>query len=76
MGSEVQSPKTARAIAESYAEEECVGTLGEVENVAHEGSSWIVELRTHTLSEEYLHRIEITEAVGNIIGHDRTKASA
>jgi hypothetical protein len=76
MGSKVRTSEAAINIAESYAKEECVGTLGKIVNVVREDGSWIVELRTHTFSEEYTHRIEITEAVGNIIGHDRTKLSA
>lgn len=76
MTDRVQDADTAETIAENYAAKECVGTLGEVIDVSCDDSTWIVEFRTHTLSEEYVHRVEITGAVGNVIAHDRNAAPA
>lgn len=53
-----------------------MGPLGEVIEVTREESIWIVEFRMHTLSEEFVHRIEITAPVGNVITHDRNAAPA
>lgn len=76
MTDRVQDADTAEAIAENYASQECVGTFGEVIDVTRDDSTWIVEFRTHTFSEEYVHRIEITDTVGNVITHDRKAAPA
>lgn len=76
MGNRIQNADAAESIAEEYADEECVGTMGEVIDVIRGDAAWIVEFRTHTFSEEYVHRIEITEAVGNVVAHDRKAAPA
>lgn len=76
MPDRVEDAGAAETIAETYAGEECVGTLGEVIEVTRKESIWIVEFRTHTLSAEFVHRIEITAPVGNVITHDRNAAPA
>lgn len=76
MGNEVQNVETAEDVAESYADEECLGTLGEVVDVTRNDDVWIVEFRTHTISDRFTHEIEITDRVGNIISHDRREDSA
>lgn len=63
--------REAIEIAEDYADEECVGELGETLDVTKEDGSWIVEVRTHTFSDSYDHRVKITATVGNIISHER-----
>lgn len=74
MADEVTNAETAEAIAAKYADEECVGTMGEVTDVKQEDSTWVVEFKTHTFSEAFVHRVEITESVGNIVSHDRKVA--
>lgn len=76
MENRIQNADDAESIAEDYADEECVGTTGEVIDVTREDSAWIVEVRTHTFSEAYVHRIEITASVGNVVAHDRKAAPA
>jgi hypothetical protein len=72
MGGTVTDRETAESIATEYAEAECVGTIGDVVTVTREDSRWIVELETHTFSDRFCHRIEITAAVGNVVAHDRS----
>lgn len=76
MENSVQNADDTETIAENYADEKCVGTMSEVIDVIHEDPTWIVKFRTHTFSEEFVHRIEITESVGNVIAHDRNTAPA
>lgn len=76
MGHGIQTAETAAVIAESYGEAECVGTVGEVVDTTREDGRWIVTFRTHTFSDEYTHRIEITASVGNVVSHERTEAPA
>lgn len=76
MANSITDKETAESIAVEYAEKECIGTIGEVIDVVHEDAAWIVELQTHTFSEEFVHRIEITDSVGNVISHDRHVAPA
>lgn len=73
MGREVPDADAARDIAEPYAAEECVGTLGEVREVTREDDVWVVEFETHTFSDVFRHRIRITGSVGNVISHEREK---
>jgi hypothetical protein len=54
-----------------YANNECVGELGEVLDAKQENNTWIVEFRTHTLSNTYNHRIQLSP-IGNVFSHDRT----
>jgi len=58
-------------IAKAYADEECVGELGEALDAHEADSNWIVDVRTHTFSDAYDHRVKITAAVGNVISHER-----
>lgn len=58
-------------IARAYADEECVGELGEVLDAHKEAGDWVVDFRTHTFSDAYDHRVTITAAVGNVISHER-----
>lgn len=71
MANSITDKETAESIAVEYAEKECIRTIDEVIDVVHEDAAWIAELRTHTFSEEFVHRIEITDLVGNVISHDR-----
>lgn len=70
MGDEVDRD-TAIEIAKNYADNECVGELGEVLNTEKEDSLWIVDFRTYTFSDSYDHRVKITVSVGNLISHER-----
>lgn len=72
MSEEVPDAATARDVAEQYAREECVGEFGEVLEVREDGSSWVVEYRTHTFADAYDHSVRITKAVGNVVGHERS----
>lgn len=71
MADDLPDEDAARAAAEDYASENCVGTVGEVEDVRREEDIWIVDVRTHTYADEHLHRLRITARVGNVISHDR-----
>lgn len=73
MHDDVPDPETAREIADEYADTECVGELGDIVDVEERDSEWIVEFRTHTFSDAYTHRIQITKSVGNVITHDRVE---
>lgn len=75
MNEEVPDRETAVEIAEAFADEECVGELGDVVDVEDRDSDWIVEFRTHTLADAYSHRMKITKSVGNVIAHDRSEQS-
>ncbi|WP_225336481.1 hypothetical protein [Halomicrobium urmianum] len=72
MGDDVPDAETATGIAEDYADEECVGQLGDVVEVVEREAEWIVEFRTHTFSDAYTHRLTITKSVGNVVGHERS----
>jgi len=72
MGDDVPDAEAATEIAEAYADEECVGQLGDVVEVEDRESEWIVEFRTHTFSDAYTHRVTITKAVGNVVDHERS----
>ena len=54
-----------------YANNECVGELGEVLDAKQENNTWIIEFRTHTFSNTYNHRIQMSP-IGNVFSHDRT----
>lgn len=69
---DVPDADAATDIAEEYADAECVGEPGDVVTVEERDSQWIVELRAHTFSDTYTHRVRITKSVGNVIGHERT----
>lgn len=71
MSNKVQDAETAVEIAEEYADEECIGELGDVIDTISENNVWIIMFRTHTFSDAYVHRVRITKSVGNIISHDR-----
>lgn len=63
--------ETAIEIATDYADEECVGQLGDILETHKEDDDWIVEFRTHTYADSYDHRVRITATVGNVISHER-----
>lgn len=71
MGDEVTDADAATEIATEYADSECVGQPGDVVSVEERESDWVVEVRTHTYSDAYTHRIRITRSVGNVVEHDR-----
>lgn len=74
MGDEISDKEGAIEIVKGFAEDDrrCVGEFGEIIDVHRDENSWIVEFRTHTLSEEHTHQIRITTAVGNVVSYDRT----
>lgn len=63
--------ETAIEIATDYADEECVGQLGEILEAHKADGNWVVEFRTHTYADSYDHRVKITTTVGNVISHER-----
>lgn len=71
MRDEVRDGEQASALAREYADDDCVGELGEVLDVRREDGVWIVEFRTHTFADQFDHRVRITAAVGNVISHER-----
>lgn len=66
----VEDAETAEEVARDFADENCVGELGDVLDVRRTEDCWIVEFRTHTFSDKYEHRIKIA-TVGNVFSHDR-----
>ncbi|WP_226013528.1 hypothetical protein [Halomicrobium salinisoli] len=72
MGDDVPDAEAATEIAEAYADEECIGQLGDVVAVEDRESEWLVEFRTHTFTDAYTHTVRITKAVGNVVGHERS----
>lgn len=71
MKGEIEDSDTAIEIAKDYADVECLGELGEVRDARRESKNWIVEFRTHTFSDTYEHRVQLSP-VGNVFSHDRT----
>jgi hypothetical protein len=71
MKGEIEDSDTAIEIARDYADEECLGELGEVIEVRRENKDWVVEFRTHTFADTYKHRVRLS-SVGNVFLHDRT----
>jgi hypothetical protein len=71
MKGEIEDADTAIEIVRDYADDECIGELGEVTDARRENKSWIVEFRTHTFSDAYEHRIQLLPS-GNVFSHDRT----
>jgi hypothetical protein len=69
---EITDERTAREIAEEYADAECVGQLGAVTDVGKRNGEWEVVFETHTTSETYTHRVRITERVGAVVDHERS----
>lgn len=67
---EVDERDAAADLVTEYADEKCVGELGEIQSVEQEESCWIVEFRTHTFSDEYDHRIRVSP-VGSVYSHER-----
>lgn len=72
MADDVRERDEAVAIAEEYADRECVGQLGEITDVEERDESWTVEFRTHTFSETYAHSVTVTKSVGNVISHEHS----
>lgn len=70
MSGNVETHEAAIETTRSYAEEECVGTVGEVIDVEHENPNWVVTFQTHTFAEELEHRVRINRA-GNVFSHER-----
>ncbi|UOO96771.1 hypothetical protein MUK72_14580 (plasmid) [Halococcus dombrowskii] len=71
MGDEITDTDTAVEIAKDYADDECVGELGEILDARRENNDWIIEFRTHTFSDTYKHRVQMSP-IGNVFSHDRT----
>jgi hypothetical protein len=69
---EVPDERSARAVAEAYADTECVGQFGAVTDVGKRNGEWEVVFETHTTSEAYTHRVRISERAGTVIGHERS----
>ncbi|ELY35519.1 hypothetical protein C496_23121 [Natronorubrum tibetense GA33] len=72
MNDDIQSEDSAIEVAKGYANEECIGELGEIIDARREVNEWIVEFRTHTLSEAYDHCVRLTASVGNVVSHERS----
>ena len=72
MNADVSNSEKAIEIAEAYADDECVGQLGDIVDVEERENEWIVEFRTHTYADAYTHRLRITKNVGNVISHERS----
>lgn len=70
MNGDIENEETAEDVAREYADEDCVGELGEVLDVQRDDTDWIVEFRTHTFSDSYDHRVRISQ-VGNVYAHER-----
>ena len=71
MKGEITDADTAVEIAKDYADEECVGELGEVLDASRENNNWSVEFRTPTFSDTYKHHVQLSP-IGNVFSHDRT----
>lgn len=74
MPGEVTDADAAADVASEYAREDCAGTLGDVTDVRRNENEWVVEFRTHTLSEAREHQVRITR-VGNVFAHERIDGS-
>lgn len=72
MSKDVSNQNAATEIAEEYADKECVGQFGEITKTEERDTEWVIEFQTHTLSDAYTHRVQITKSVGNVISHDRS----
>lgn len=72
MSEEVPDQDTATELAEEYADSECIGQFGEITEVDEHDTKWTIEFQTHTLSDSYTHRVQITKSVANVISHDRS----
>lgn len=72
VSTEIQTADAAIEVATEYADENCVGELGDILDARREENEWIVEFRTHTYSDAYDHRVRLTAAVGNVVSHERT----
>lgn len=72
MSDDVPDEQTAIEIAETYADSECIGQLGDITDIGERDTEWLVEFETHTLSDTYTHRVRIPKSVGNVISHDRS----
>jgi len=72
MSEAVPDKETAIELATAYADSDCLGQFGEVIDVEDRDTTWVVEFQTHTFTERYRHRIELTKSVGNVISHDRS----
>lgn len=70
MKGEIENTETAEEVAREYADEDCVGELGEILDVRRDDTDWVVEFRTHTFSDSYEHRVLISP-VGNLYSHER-----
>jgi hypothetical protein len=71
MAGEIEDADRAIEVVRDYADDECVGELGEVLDGTQENNSWIVEFRTHMFSDTYKHRVQLS-SIGNVFSHDRT----
>ncbi|WP_336000356.1 hypothetical protein [Halorientalis halophila] len=71
----VSEAETATELAEAYADEHCVGELGDVLDVERAEGVWVVEFRTHTYADAYDHRVRITTE-GDVFGHERLDRSS
>jgi hypothetical protein len=70
MEGKITDTDTAVEIARDYSDDECVGEFGEVLEARRENNDWIVEFRTHTFSDTYKHRVQLSP-IGNVFSHDR-----
>ncbi|WP_152420654.1 hypothetical protein [Halorubrum tebenquichense] len=71
MSEDVPDQETASELAKEYADNECVGQLGDITDIEERDAEWQIEFETHTLSDTHTHRIRITKFAGNVISYDR-----
>lgn len=71
MAGEIEDADRAIEVVRNYADDECVGEFGEVLDARQENNNWTVEFRTHTFSDRYKHRVQLSP-IGNVFSHDRT----
>lgn len=69
MVGDLRDPEAVKDAVREYADDECVGELGEVTDVTRDDSYWTAEFRTHTFSDEYRHEVRLNQ-VGNVFAHE------
>jgi hypothetical protein len=60
MAGEIEDADRAIEVVKNYADDECVGEFGEVLDARQENNNWTVEFRTHTFSDRYKHRVQLS----------------
>lgn len=71
MANAAEDAETAIELAREYADEECLGELGDVLDATEDGGLWVVRFLTHALAATYEHQVRVT-STGIVVGHERT----